>query len=171
MYRTITESTHADDLAVSVDGHGDAIAAEGAEIDHPACRRPREGMSRTITETTPPDDLAVGVRCPSCAVGAAEGAEIDHPARLRPQKRTAVARTDDLAAGIHIRGGALAAAERAEINRNERPFCRVCGRVCGEEYRDQQIVHGRCAAHWAPPRLRCLLCKACTKHGGCQSVK
>ena len=83
----IVDITRAGDLAVGVHCGGLAVgAAEGAEIDHPVCPRPRDGMLRTI-ERTRTDDLATvvhGYGDAEVSRSAAEGAEIDHPLRWRP---------------------------------------------------------------------------------------
>src|SRR5438445_640144 len=80
-------------------------AAESAEIDHPAGRRPREGMKIKIASgITPADDLATVVHGHGPAVEATEGAEIDHPARRRPGEGTRRAIADDLAVGVHCQG-------------------------------------------------------------------
>src|SRR5207249_1950220 len=105
----------ADDLAAVVDPEGKAeAAAEGAEIDHPALHRPREGMQSAVGGFGPADDLAAVVDRLGHAEAAAEGAEIDHPALHRPRKRMisaagdGLAEADDLAAGIDPVGLALA---------------------------------------------------------------
>src|SRR2546423_10972349 len=76
----------ADRVAASVDGEGLALsAAEGAEVDHPACVRPGEGMGRDIPrDAGGAHHLATCVHVPGGAVAATDGAEVDHPARLRP---------------------------------------------------------------------------------------
>src|SRR5439155_19237039 len=76
----------ADDLAAGVHCESEAVrAAESAEIDHPAGRRPREGMKTKIASgSTPADDLATVVHREGSGGPAAEGARIDHPTRRRP---------------------------------------------------------------------------------------
>src|SRR4029453_19318225 len=94
----------------------------GAEINHAALRRPREGVTFSPRGLAPPDDLAARADCRRLAISAAEGAEINHPRCLGPRERmrcrvTAhVAVADDLAAGANRRGVAIAATESAEIN-------------------------------------------------------
>src|SRR5438552_13107084 len=125
-YTEITpELTRSDDLAVGVHCRGRAGATEGAEIDHPACRRPGEGMG-TACDGAPADDLASIVQCESYALSEnaqpPEGAEIDHPAGRRPGegmiRNTKSDNTfdDDLAVGVDCQGIAPRAAERAEID-------------------------------------------------------
>ena len=65
---TACDGAPADDLASIVQCESYALTEnappEGAEIDHPACRRPGEGMIRnTKSDNTVADDLAVGVDC------------------------------------------------------------------------------------------------------------
>src|SRR2546423_765292 len=107
-----SRATHAaDDLAAGVQREGEAVsAAEGAEIDHPASRRPREGMKTKVAGgITRADDLATVVHCEGSGGAASEGAEIDHPTRRCPGEgmMRGIARgnrADDLTAGGH-RGG------------------------------------------------------------------
>src|SRR5947209_19079709 len=79
----------ADDLAAGVDSPGHANeAAEGAEVDHPAPRRPRKRTASVGYAGA--DDLAGVVDRygkAGAARGAGGGAEVDHPARRRPQER------------------------------------------------------------------------------------
>ena len=85
----------ANDLAAGIDRRGIAKeAAEGAEVDHSARRRPRKRMKSAVGSEAPADDLAARVDRPSKASGdaehgadAAEVAEVDHSTRRRPQKR------------------------------------------------------------------------------------
>jgi hypothetical protein len=72
----------ADRLAVVVHGDGLAVAAEGAEVDHPTSLRPRErvlGVAASACDVAVSDHLAAGVDRGGLAVGAAEGAEIPLP--------------------------------------------------------------------------------------------
>src|SRR5204862_1736842 len=52
----VSGETRSDDLAAGVHCRGVAVATEGAENDHPACRRPGEGWSRRSAEGSNPDD-------------------------------------------------------------------------------------------------------------------
>src|SRR5438094_894878 len=113
----------ADDLAAGVDPGGFARVAEGAEVDHPAGRRPRERMDRAAGGGAAAGTPAAVVDRLGHAEAAAEGAEIDHPALHSPRKRMisaagdGLAEADDLAAGIDPVGLAPAAAEGAEVDR------------------------------------------------------
>src|SRR5439155_40028 len=87
-YTEITpELTRSDDLAVGVHCRGRAGATEGAEIDHPACRRPGEGMG-TACDGAPADDLSSIVQCesypPSENAQPPEGTETDDRATELP---------------------------------------------------------------------------------------
>ena len=100
-----------DDLAQVIHrkGLGIAPAAEHAQIDHPACLRPRECMGGVVYvrgNVAPPDDLARVAYSISHGVGAAKRAQIDHAARWRPKKRMHVAvweasHAGHLARGVH----------------------------------------------------------------------
>src|SRR5216117_1835543 len=83
------EVTVADDLATIVYREGHAVGtAEGAEIDHPARPRPREGMSGRITGgVARADGLAARVHRDRGAGAATEGAEIGHAGRGERQHR------------------------------------------------------------------------------------
>src|SRR5438552_18169773 len=77
-YTEITpELTRSDDLAVGVHCRGRAGATEGAEIDHPACRRPGEGMG-TACGGDPGDDEVSIVQCEGYAASeTAQPPEVD----------------------------------------------------------------------------------------------
>src|SRR5206468_7767686 len=85
----VIDGSLADDLAEVVHREGVAVgAAEGAEIDHSARRRPRERVERGATgSATTADDLSITIHREGLTESAAEGAEIDHPARRRPRER------------------------------------------------------------------------------------
>src|SRR5436309_2710686 len=135
----------ADDLAAGVDPGGFARVAEGAEVDHPAGRRPRERMDRAGGGVTAADDLAAAVDRLAHAEAAAEDAETDRPAGRGPQKRMesaasgGLAEADDLAAVVDRVGEASAAAEEgAEVDWNEGSVrCVRASGVRGQEYREQ----------------------------------
>src|SRR5947207_469759 len=97
MQRLVCKGALARRDSIVVDAVGTAVsAAEGAQINHPAPRRPRERMPLSITgRRAGTDNLSLGVhRCEPAfrtrerftdeAGGAAEGAEINHSARRRP---------------------------------------------------------------------------------------
>src|SRR5437773_2778909 len=122
-YTEITpELTRSDDLAVGVHCRGRAGATEGAELDHPACRRRGEGKTLATGLVAPADNLATVVHGQGPAVSATgEGAEIDHPACRRPGEgmtinTKSVTHADDLAVGIDCQGPAPRAAEGAGID-------------------------------------------------------
>src|SRR5437879_13511582 len=89
-YTEITpELTRSDDLAVGVHCRGRAGATEGAEIDHPACRRPGEGMGTACRGALAADESSTVV-CERCAVSeATEGPEIDEIDRASGRRRSA----------------------------------------------------------------------------------
>src|SRR5438093_6757286 len=70
-------ATRADDLAAGVHCDGRAVGApKGAEVDHPARWRPREGMvAGNVGKNA--DDLTADVHREGLAPEAAEGVEID----------------------------------------------------------------------------------------------
>src|SRR2546421_329483 len=103
----IVDITRAGDVAVGVHCGGLAVgAAESAEIDHPAGRRPREGMKTKIASgIAPADDLATVVHREGSGGPAAEGARIGHPTCRRPGEgmlRSVASgnRADDLTARV-----------------------------------------------------------------------
>src|SRR6266508_1835881 len=118
------EVADADRLTHGVDRRGAAdAAAEGAEVNHPACLRPGERTGLGIAgESAAADYLAAGVHRNGDAVGAAEGAEVDHPARLCPREgigdhiASQGAAADHLAAGVQSIGVGAVAAEGAEVD-------------------------------------------------------
>src|SRR2546429_9309196 len=83
------EVTVADDLATIVYREGHAVGtAEGAEIDHPARPRPREGMSGRITGgVARADGLAARLHRDRGAGAATGGAQIGPPPRPGPRER------------------------------------------------------------------------------------
>src|SRR5438477_622601 len=110
------EVTVADDLATIVYREGHAVGtAEGAEIDHPARPRPREGvrspLAGGVAGASGLSD-AVPRQGPAEAGGGEVAGEIAHPTRRRPRERVrrriarGVTIADDLAAGVHREGGA-----------------------------------------------------------------
>src|SRR5438094_6659492 len=105
----------ADDLAAGVDPGGFARVAEGAEVDHPAGRRPRERMDRAVGGVTAAGNLAAVVDRLAHAEAAAENAEMDHRAGRRPRERVGAAAgggppADDEAAAADPAADAEAAA-------------------------------------------------------------
>src|SRR5436309_12175163 len=83
----------ADDLAAGVDRPGHANeAAEGAEVDHPAPRRPRKRTASVGYAGA--DDLAAVADRDGTAVlarRAESAAAVDHPARRRAHDRVGTA--------------------------------------------------------------------------------
>ncbi len=68
------------DLAVIVDGAGDAGGAAGEKTEAgQGSVRPDEGLNGAVSRQRPADDLAVVVQAQGGALGAAEGAEINGP--------------------------------------------------------------------------------------------
>src|SRR5439155_27034856 len=101
------------DLAIHVHGKRAGVkAAERAEIDHPARRRPRKRMGTAVGGGALADHLAAGVDRISAALAPAERAAINHPARRRPRERMGRVDASDGAATDHV----AAAADRDEAS-------------------------------------------------------
>src|SRR5438093_711103 len=117
--------TMADDLAARIHRAGEAfIAAEGAQVDHPALWRPRERVGpaagRELREGTVADDLTPGAYRLG-ETGAAERAYMALFRARRPRESMSLAcssgaMADDLAAVVHRLGLTEAAAEGAQVN-------------------------------------------------------
>src|SRR6266581_2249151 len=128
----------ADDLAIGV--HCDSIAV--AEIDHPAARRPREGMRVAVAcDVAEADDLASIVQCVSFADSAPQSAEIDRyegsfcrlhapgvrGQEYREQDEHSTSRPRDLETGSRIAHGDTSyirweQAKRLVLRRTAQPF-------------------------------------------------
>src|SRR5204862_544100 len=98
-------------------------AAEGAQVDHSARRRPEERMNpKPVASGARADDMPACIhRCSPRTAAEGEGTEVDHPARRRPRERAGVASSnsaiaDDLAAVVHSASETVRAPEGAEVD-------------------------------------------------------